>query len=128
MLALLFIGTVAVCQPCQRCTRGVGVERDVDARRFAEHIGDVDVFESMKRRLPLLFEREMLDVVLEHVVLHLERGELLDQAGVAGGIEDDVADAEERKARRGGQKQCRAAPMIHLRRLLSVNFIEASCG
>ena len=51
----------------------------------------------------------MLDVVLEHVVLHLDCGELLDQAGVAGGIKDNVSDAEERKARRRGEKQSRAA-------------------
>ena len=59
----------------------------------------------------------MLDVVLEHVVLHLDCGELLDKAGVAGRIENDVADAEEREARRRGQKQA-APPMSHLRRLV----------
>ena len=63
----------------------------------------------MKRRLPLLLEGEMLDVVLEHVVLRLERGELRDKAGVAGRVEDDVADAEEREARRGREQQRRAA-------------------
>jgi hypothetical protein len=35
----------------------------------------------------------MGDIVLEHVVLRLQRGELGHKTGIARGIEDDVSDA-----------------------------------
>ena len=85
---------------CERCTRRVAVERDVHARRFAEHIRHVRVLERIERRLPLLLERKVGDVVLEHVVLRLKGGELGDKTRVARGIEDDVSDSEESEARR----------------------------
>ena len=55
--------------------------------------------------LPLLLDREMRDVVLQHVVLRFQRRELRYKAGVAGRVEDDISDTEEREARRRGQQQ-----------------------
>ncbi len=89
--------------------RRVGIERDAHARRLPEHIGDVHIFKSVKRRLPLLLDRKMGDVVLQHVVLRFQRRELRNETGVAGGVEDNISDPEQREARRCGQQQRRAA-------------------
>src|SRR5260370_12686546 len=47
----------------------------------------------------------MSDVVLEHVVLRLQRGELGHKTGVARWIEDDIPYAEKSEARCRGQQQ-----------------------
>jgi len=66
--------------PCRaRSRRRVGVERDAHARRLAEHIGDIDVFERVQCHLPLLLEAEMREIVFHRVVLHLQRGQLLNE-------------------------------------------------
>ena len=62
-------------------------------------------FLSVECRLPLLLQREVRDVVLQHVVLRLDRRELRHKAGVAGRIEDDVPDSEERKTWSGRSQE-----------------------
>ena len=74
----------------QRCTRVVRVQRNLDAGSFAEDAGDVHVLKSMEFGLPQMFRRKMRDVVLQHVVLRFQCGELRYKAGVTGRVEDDT--------------------------------------
>src|SRR6185437_7131041 len=95
--------------PCRtRCGRRVGIEGDAHARRLPEPVGDGYIFKSMERRLPLLFYGEVRDVVLQHVVLRLEGGELRYEARVAGRVEDNIPDTEQGKAGRRGEQYRRA--------------------
>src|SRR5260370_33776210 len=60
-----------------------------------------------ERGLPLLFDREMGDVVLDHLELVESCRRLLHKAGIAGGIEDDISEPEKGKARCSCEQQSR---------------------
>ena len=107
--------------------RIVGVERNLDAGGFPEHTCDVHVLKSVKFGLPQLLRGKMRDVVLEHVVLRLQRRELGDEAGIAGRVEDNVPDAEEREGGCSCKKYRCSRTKKPLAVLGEIQFHSASC-